>query len=404
MSGATGSAFTRRTVVVLLVVGIGAFVATLLLGAFAPDFRSGQNGGGHALSNGATGFAGIVRLAEATGRPVEVSRSDRGFATDGLLIVTPESGGVDISDAIAGRDNKPTLFVFPKWETAADPLRRGWVRSAGIKGGWDAQAVLAPAIQLAVRTHKGGLPIGAAPGLKSTFGAVTPRPAQVIIGPAGDWKNPVPIHPLLVEPSGGMLLARIGDGPRYVLADPDLMSNQGIRDVRQAVLALAVLDRLRGGRAIVFDVTLNGLGHSPSPLKLLFQPPFLALTLGVAVALLLAGWQAPARFGPVRVPPRAIAFGKAALVDNAAALVRKARREAALGPRYVAVIRDRAVAAFGVPGRLRGEAIDTYLDNLRGGGRFTALAGVVERADRRSTLLDAARALHSWYREKRRDR
>ena len=40
----------------------------LVLGAYAPDLRSGHNGGAHALSNAATGFSGLVRLAEATGR------------------------------------------------------------------------------------------------------------------------------------------------------------------------------------------------------------------------------------------------------------------------------------------------------------------------------------------------
>ena len=76
----------------------------------------------------------------------------------------------------------------------------------------------------------------------------------------------------------------------------------------------------------MFDVTLNGLGSSKSPLKLMFDPPFLAVTLAIVAALLLAG---PAGDRPLRRAAagreRAIAFGKAALVDNSAALVRKAR-------------------------------------------------------------------------------
>ncbi len=45
-------------------------------------------------------------------------------------------------------------------------------------------------------------------------------------------------------------------------------------------------------------------------------------------------------------PERAIAFGKAALVENSAALIRKAGRETQLAPRYVDTMRERA-AAFG---------------------------------------------------------
>ena len=67
------------------------------------------------------------------------------------------------------------------------------------------------------------------------------------------------------------------------------------------------------------------------------------MTLTLVAAMLLAGWQAFARFGPAVRRERAIAFGKAALVDNTAALIRKARREARLGGRYVEVIRERAV-------------------------------------------------------------
>ena len=48
-------------------IGVFAFIAMLVLGAYAPDLRSGRNGGAHALSNAASGFSGLVRLAEATG-------------------------------------------------------------------------------------------------------------------------------------------------------------------------------------------------------------------------------------------------------------------------------------------------------------------------------------------------
>ena len=105
------------------------------------------------------------------------------------------------------------------------------------------------------------------------------------------------------------------------------------------------------------------------------------------------------RFGAPRRPQRALAFGKAALVDNAAALVRKARRQAALGARYAELIRARAAAAFGAPAKLQGEALDAYLDGL-GGKPFSALAAAAREADDPHELLGAAQALHDWQREK----
>jgi hypothetical protein len=174
-------------------------------------------------------------------------------------------------------------------------------------------------------------------------------------------------------------------------------------DRRQAAAGLALIDFLNStdAKTVTFDVTLNGFGRSRSPLRLIFDPPFLAVTLAIVAALLLAGVQALARFGPARRPARALAFGKAALIDNAAALVRKARREAALGGRYAEMIRDKAVTVFGVPARLRDGAISDYLDKLDGRGRFSALAEAAAAARGREELLAAAQALHRWQWEKK---
>jgi hypothetical protein len=210
--------------------------------------------------------------------------------------------------------------------------------------------------------------------------------------------------PIVTDSAGRLVVARHGQDPLYVLADPDLLSNRAMADRNRAAAALALLDHLNatGAKSVVFDVTLNGFGQTRSPLRLMFDPPFLAATLAIAAALLLAGLQAIARFGPARRPERAIAFGKAALIDNAASLVRQARREAALGGRYAEMIREKAVTVFGVPARLRDGAVDDYLDKLDGRGRFSELAAAAARARRREDLLAAAQALHQWQWEKKR--
>src|SRR5204862_55349 len=70
------------------------------------------------------------------------------------------------------------------------------------------------------------------------------------------------------------------------------------------------------------------------------------------------------RFGSPRRSERAISFGKAALVDNSAALIRKAGREGGLGPRYVDVIRQRAAALFRLPLAESPEVLDERLESL----------------------------------------
>lgn len=389
-----------RPATIFLIVGIGTlvFLAMLILGAYAPDLRSGRNGGAHALSNAATGFSGIVQLARATGRNPQILRDEAFLDTEDLVVLTPESGMKDMTEVLARRAGKVTLVVLPKWQTEGDPSRTGWVRVQGLKPRWDPERTLAPAHPFRVERHRSGgsalqtVPAHAPPELRLT----APGPLQTVSGQG--------LKPVVTDRNGRGVLVQVGEQPLYLLADPDLLSNRGMADRQRAGAALAMLDFLNstGADSITFDVTLNGLGQTRSPLRLMFDPPFLAATLAIAAALLLAALQALARFGPARRPERAIAFGKVALIDNAASLVRQARREAALGGRYAEMIREKAVAVFGVPAKLRDSAIVDYLDKLDGRSSFSSLAAAAEKARRREDLLAAAQALHQWQWEKKR--
>src|SRR5215217_4689390 len=107
-------AFKRGTMLLIVAIGAVAFIATLVLGAYAPDLRSGKNGGAHALSNAATGFSGIVRLAEGTGRNPQIVRSASQLDSEDLTIVTPETARADLGDILAQRAELITLIVLPK--------------------------------------------------------------------------------------------------------------------------------------------------------------------------------------------------------------------------------------------------------------------------------------------------
>ena len=390
-------AFRPKTILLVVAIGILAFIAMLVLGAYAPEMKSGRNGGAHALSNAATGFSGIVRLARATGRNPAIVRSPQLLDTEDLVVLTPETGATDMTAALARRATKPTLVVMPKWRTAPDPTHIGWVRAEGLRSVGDAERTLAPDHPLQVERHRhGGEALRTLSGhAPAAMRFTAPGPLQTVFG--------ANTRAIVTDSAGRGVLIQIGDGPLYLLADPDLLSNRAMGDRERAGAALAMLDFLNstGAKSVVFDVTLNGFGRSRSPLRLIFDPPFLAVTLAIAAALLLAGLQAIARFGAPRSPERAIAFGKAALIDNAAALVRQARREAALGGRYAEMIRDRAVTVFGVPARLRDLAINDYLDRLGGRARFSTLAAAAAEARRPDDALKAAQALHQWQWEKK---
>jgi hypothetical protein len=395
MSDTADSVFNARTMLLITAIGALAFIAMLVLGAYAPDLRSGRNGGSHALSNGATGFSGIVKLAQETGRNPLIVRSDPDLQSEDLTVISPEHGWTDLSEVLGRRGARATLLVLPKWDAAPDKQRPGWVRVSGLLPAADPARTLYPATPFTIareKTH--GEPL-------RTLAAGAPAELQFLAPSVLQTVGSKDIEPLIVNARGATVLGKLKRSQLYVLADPDLLNNHGMGDERQARAALALLDFLNstGATAIRFDVTTNGLGRSRSPLKLAFDAPFLAVTLTIFAAMLLAGWQALVRFGPVRRPERAIAFGKAALVDNSAALIRKAGREAHLGGRYVDVIRERAVALFRLPPSLDSQTLESRLEALNPRRSFAATAQAAEQARNREELLGAAQSLNHWLEE-----
>lgn len=394
-AGAPEGPFNARTTLLITAIGALAFVAILVLGAFAPDLRSGRNGGSHALSNAATGFGGVVRLADATGRNPQIVRSVLDLDNEDLAVITPDSGSIDLSEILKARGPRATLVVLPKWSTVDDNEHPGWVRIAGLDYPQDPESVLAPAVKLKIVRSKGrGEPLSnlglAADG---QFHFLAPGVVQSMRG-AG-------LDPLITTAGGAIVLARVGTSPRYILSDPDLLNNHGMGDERQAKAAIDLLDFLNSTDAtsILFDVTANGLGRSRSPLKLAFEAPFLGVTIIIFTALLLAAWQALVRFGSIRQAERAIAFGKAALVDNTAALIRKAGREASLGGRYADLIRERAMAIFQLPPTLGPVTLGARLEALNPRHSFKAAAHAANTARNRDELLRAVHMLNQWLEE-----
>jgi len=143
--GEDAGLFRVRTIALLLGIGIVGFLGMLILGAYAPDFRSGHNGGTHALSNAATGYSALVELAAATGREPRIVRDTHDFSTEDLLVLTPEGAAADLSTILLQRVPKPTLIVLPKWTGIPDREHRGWSRYVGLADPADVAGVLARA-------------------------------------------------------------------------------------------------------------------------------------------------------------------------------------------------------------------------------------------------------------------
>ena len=408
-----GVLFSPKVVLGMILAGVFAFSAFVVLSTYAPDLQNGDNGDAHALSKSAVGFAGVVRLMQAQGEPVLVSRRDLSRQRPALIIFTPNPG---VSrDAFLKVATVPTrtLVVLPKWRGGLDPLHKGWVMglqtiAPSAQAGF-LKAVGLPKASVAVAKGAGTARLTGAPGGElagQVFDTGPIKNLQSLSGPG--------LAPILTDAQGRVVLARRMPTETYVLADPDLIDTLGMKDIRTARTGVQVLARLRDGavgrgttvrsdsRAIVFDVTLNGFARSRSVLKLAFEAPFVGATLCLVFAAILMGLHAAARFRAVRRGERALALGKDALIDNSAGLIRMAGREPAMAPRYAELQRAAAIKALGGlagrSSRLEGDALAEFLD--RQGERFDAAdsASILDAQTRAvRSLGDLMKVAARWY-------
>ena len=124
---------SRATALWVVLAGIFAFAAMAVLIPYAPDLRRGDDGGAHALSRSAVGFAGLAEGLRLAGQPVTINRAPfRGSHASGLLVVTPgvSADRNQILPLARGFDG-PVLVILPKWVAAPDPHHRGWTNRLG---------------------------------------------------------------------------------------------------------------------------------------------------------------------------------------------------------------------------------------------------------------------------------
>ena len=396
--------FSVLTVISLILVAAVAAGALSVLSAYAPQLRSGNDGGAHALSKSAVGFAAIVRLLPKAGRQVVVTRAPlrgkRGFA---LLVVTPMPG-MDARKIAEVGYGPPILVVLPKWRAAPSSTRRGWVTRIGpapaemVKAG--SLQFYSPDAELARRRDAGATPL-----FVIENGAVLGRTGSIENLQTISGRN---IEPVVVDDAGQIVVGRFKGNRTYILSDPDLLNTQGMRSLDTARAGVAIIDLVAEGQGgVAFDATLHGFNRSRNLLRLILEPPFLGGTLCLLAAAILAGVHAAVRFGAPRPPERAIAFGKGALADSTAGLIHIAGREHRMGGRYAAFARADAARAVGAPPGLGEAELDAFLDRMseqQGLARFTSLQREAQRASGVGELMVAARKLFQWRVEMTRER
>ena len=401
MSRADGTAsggFSPLTMIVVLLVGVVSLAGLGVLSAYQPELKSGNDGGGHALSKSSIGYAALPRLLRDTGRPVILSRGplgENGF--ESLLVLTPRPSPVVVKDPGSEIEHEgPTLIVLPKWNAAPYPNNPGWVTTVGL---------LPPEMVL------GALPQSLREGTTLSQGAgvadvVLRRPNGAAFG------APVRVDslrrisgakwiPVVTDAGGGVVLAFNPQERVYVLADADLVNTQGLKTLNGAKTAVALLDIVRpAGAPIAFDLTQHGFQRTRNLLRLMIEPPLLGLTLILAALAAFAGWQSLIRFGPALRGGRVVALGKRALADNTAGLVRMAKREHHMASPYALLVRGAVARAIGAPRSLDGAELDAFLDRVGltvGATRpYTVLAAEARTAKTPGDLMRVARDLYRW--------
>lgn len=402
-------AFSLVVVLVAVVTGVVSFAAFLVLLAFADDLRRPQDGGEHALSKSAVGFAGLMSVLQDTGRQVRVNRGPLEHLNtyNELVILTPPARyefEYDDYNAIAGQ----VLIILPKWETGQDRKNPEWVTNRGLLRPEAVLSSLGMFEPEAVIDRAGtSIPslIDADTGDVIELGSIDAL--QTIEGPN--------IIPILTDTAGNTVFGEIVEADEeytlgFVLSDPDLLNNHGLASVANLRAGLRAFDIIQyDTQPIVFDMTLHGVQRSRNILQLLFTPPFLSGVLCLVFAGVLIAITAFA--GNLRAGgTRDIPLGKTTLVDNSARLIALAGRSKPMAQRYVALIRKQAARILGAPAGA-GETdqvaiLDATARNKQqaGGKRFSDLTRDVTQASNVSATLRALNRLYVWKQELGRER
>jgi len=414
-------AFNPRTVLGIVVFGAIAFLATLWFIGQGDTGPGPENGQAHAAGHGLAGYAGLADMLEKQGYEVSLSRSrGRLDDEDTLLVLTPTawSDGDDLREIIDGRRySGPTLVILPKWFAAELPAstkgaKEGWVRLFGASKpsfAGELEDELEMTLELAI------LKASAADWEGLGLSGRLPDRGKVLALDGGPWVS------LVRDANGRDIAAFADDGGCYaaletaaeveplsedecaqkwavtVVFEPDLVNNYGLADRDRALLAARLIDLAGEERQfpIVFDLTLAGFGGQRNLLTLAFQPPFLAATLCLILALLIVGWRAFGRFGPPLAEGREIAFGKAQLAANAAGFVRRSGRLHLLGAPYAALIARRLAAAFGLRTADPAQIDAALARRSPDGPTYSGLAARLASARGATETLRAAHALHT---------
>jgi hypothetical protein len=349
--------FSRRRLGWAVGIAVASFAIFLVLLAYGHDLEGRPVPGPNTFSRSALGYEGAAELLRAMGLGV-VSRqapAGSGVGPDHPLVVAeadPGQGGGSARQETLwqeAEDRKaPLVVILPKWSP-------GEARKD--KPEWLAQVELMP--DLRVRSALGPLWTTAHPteirrlaharSCQASWSGGESAPLNIdtenVVQLLGADESLEPV----IECAGGLLVAlRPASGHRpkvVVIADPDLLNNQGLGRGDNASAVYQIFTRTLGAKGVVFDETIHGFTRTRGLIAEALRFPMVLAVLQGLVLLGVVLWAGMGRFGKPLPGAAGLAAGKEMLIGNTAELLTGGGHVADSASRYFQQT-TRAVAAF----------------------------------------------------------
>lgn len=325
--------FSRRTLGWIIGSVAASLLATVLLTVFGKDLDRRPTPSANSFSDSALGHRAVVDFLSRTGLGVVPNRSLSGGDIGPqrpLVLAEPDPRGPGWDPEHLkelwgkARDRKaPFVLVLPKWRAVAPRKDKPeWLEEVELRPEGEVLAAV-PGLgetgleTLSLRQVRGPLRCTASWDSYSSTFTVNADPVRLLEPSRG-------LRPM-VTCDGAVLVARrdaTAEWPQTVLvADPDLLNNQGLGRADNAILIYQFFAQGLEARGAVFDETIHGFTRTPGLLNEAMSFP---LVLGVLQGFMLLGvvlWAGMGRFGKPLPASAGLAAGKEILIDNTAKLL-----------------------------------------------------------------------------------
>jgi hypothetical protein len=391
----------------ILLIWTSALAAILALSLYLMAFGIGapetKAVGPSAYSRSAIGYAGLAELLRRADVPV-VKKRIGSVSEDSkaslLIIAEPAVSAAYEANGFAFGKAGNVLVILPKWLGEADEHHQGWVSDVEAAPEGNSEWVLS-ILGVPGKLARGAkdAPLNSLLTINDLSVAPTlPADLQLI---AKSTLTPV------VATSAGVLIGeKMLRGHRiWVVSDPDILSNHGLFEGNNAQFAGALIQRLQGaGGNVIFDETIHGYkAPAASPLRALFEFPFVVASAYALAALGIVLWSAMIRFGSPERLPVVLKAGKLGLIRNVANLIEFAGGRQDVAMNYLRLAVADAAQRLRAPKGMNLERQMEWLDRVgQARGLKTKIVDIARKfigQNQNAALSRAALDLHLWKQE-----